>query len=111
MDPSMMSEFSCVPPLPLPSFARPSASPPPPAPAHAPKEVCLSQGGGAAEYVSQKEGAALHRNKNHSDLILVVAWSAISILCVCIVLSYCKYPTLKGPSHVEVLVPTWEHKF
>ncbi len=63
-----------------------------------------------AEYVSQKEGTALHRNKNHFDLILVVAWSVISILCVCIVLSYHKYRTLQGPPHVEVLVPTWEHK-
>jgi hypothetical protein len=62
------------------------------------------------EYASQKEGAALHPNKNHFDLFLVVARSAISILCVCIVLSYRKYRTLQGPSHVEVLVPTWEHK-
>ncbi len=59
-----------------------------------PNEVCLSQGGGVAEYASQKEGAVLHRNKNHFDLILAVAWSAISILCVCIVLSYRKYRTL-----------------
>ncbi len=32
-------------------------------------------GGGAAEYASQKEGAALHRNKNPFDIILVVARS------------------------------------
>ncbi len=56
-----------------PSLARPPACPPPLPPTspcpHAPKEECLSQGGGA-EYVSQKEGAQ-HQNKNHVDLILV----------------------------------------
>ncbi len=53
-----------------------------------------------------------------TDLILVVARSAISILCVCILLSYRKYRTLQGPSHVEVnfdklwqKTPFWVSKF
>jgi hypothetical protein len=110
MDPSMMSVFFCVPPFPCPLL---STLPPPPArqPLRVrPKKYVCHKGGGAAEYASQKEGTALHRNKNHFNLILVVAWSAISILCVCILLSYRKYRTLQGPSQVEVLVPTLEHK-
>jgi hypothetical protein len=110
MDPSMMSEFSCVPPFPCP--LSPTLPPPParqPLCVHAQRSMFVTREG-AAEYASQKEGAALDRNKNHFDLILVVARSAISILCVCIVLSYRQYRPLQGPSHLEVLVPTWEHK-
>ncbi len=66
-----MSEFSCAPSFPCPLLPAlpPALHPCPPASPCARVQRSMFVTRGVAEYASQKEGAALHQNKNQLDLI------------------------------------------
>ncbi len=78
-----MSEFSRAPsfPCPLSPALPPALHPCPPASpcAHAQRSMFVTRG--VAEYASQKEGAALHQNKNQLDLIGCCRSERALILC------------------------------